>query len=115
MKFEKLNDLVQYFANEYCKPKSKVLILGNTGFKDLFSFINSEVFCVNTMPQQGVDIVVSSYTNLPFEERSFDLVLNFTKSFDLCYLTDGAILTVNEILNGTDYYHLGNQIFTVLT
>ena len=115
MKFENLIDLVQYFANEYCKPKFKVLIIGNTHFKEIFSFINSEVFCVHLVPQPGVDFVVQNYANLPFERWSFDLVLNFTKSFDLFYLTKGPILTMGEILNGTDYYYLGNQIYTVLT
>ena len=122
MKFENLIDLIQYFANEYCKPNFKVLILGNTGFKEIFSFINSEVFCVHLTPQPGVDFVVPNYTDLPFERWSFDIVLNFTKSFDLFYLTNGPILTVGEILNGTDYYHLinnqdpiNNQIYTVLT
>jgi hypothetical protein len=65
------------------------------------------------------------YNNLPFEENSFDVIINFTEQLNysqaklVSYLfqflkENGTFLTKDEILNGIDYYNLNSDIFTVL-
>ena len=88
-------DFIQVFANEYCIPGHNVLILGNCenfvnfkDVKDIFNFINCETFFVSDKPgfgiDFGIDFVVKDYSNLPFEEKSFDIILNLT-SFNFNY------------------------------
>ena len=115
MKFNNLIDLIQFFANEYSIVGNKILILGmfEPSIKMIFDFINCETFFVNDVPGVGFDII-ADYENLPFEEKSFDIILNFTPFYFFDFLKEnGTILTVGEILNGKDYYHL-DKIFTVL-
>jgi len=117
MKFEKIIDLVQFFANEWCLPGSKVLVLGlySPEIKNLFEFIDSDTIFVNNVPSHLFDII-ADYTDLPFQEYSFDLILNFTEHPNLFKFIkeSGHILTSGEILNGLEYYHCSESIFTVI-
>jgi hypothetical protein len=116
MKFNNLIDIIQFFANEYSVVGNKILILGKyePGIKKIFDFINCETFFVNNTQSIGIDIV-SEYHNLPFEEHSFDIIINFTPFYFFDFLKEnGTILMLDEILNGKDYYYLGDETFTVL-
>jgi hypothetical protein len=117
MKFEKIIDLIQVFANEWCLPGNKVLVLGlySPEIKSLFEFIDSDTIFVNNVPSDSFDII-ADYTDLPFEENSFDLILNFTEYTDLFKFIkrSGRILTRGEILNGVEYYYHSESIFTVI-
>jgi hypothetical protein len=117
MKFENISDLIQVFANEWCLPGNKVLVLGlySPGIKRMFEFIDSQVIFVNSTPNESFDII-ADYSDLPFEEHSFDLILNFTGKSDLFKFIkrSGRILTLGEILNGTEYYYHTHSIFTVI-
>lgn len=117
MKFENIMDLIQVFANEYCSPGSKVLILGlyTPEIKKMFEFIDSDTIFVNESPSSTFDII-SDYSDLPFEEHSFDIILNFTSYTDLFNFVkeNGRILTLGEILNGENYYYHRNSVFTVI-
>jgi len=100
MKFTNLIDIVQVFANEYCLPGNKVLILGTIDpkIKEIFKFIDSEVILNN------------------YEDLTFDLILNFTSEINIFkwIKNGGRILMLDEIINGLEYYYIGNQSFTVL-
>lgn len=117
MKFEKIIDLIQVFANEWCLPGSKVLVLGlwDPEIKTLFEFIDSDAIFVNESLIGSFDII-ADYSDLPFEEHSFDLILNFTDYTNLFKFVkeNGRILTKSEILNGIEYYHYSESIFTVI-
>jgi len=117
MKFLHETDLFQFFVNEYISPCSKVLVIGeyNSKIRQMIEFIDSEVFFVNENMEPGIDIV-SSYTNLPFEEESFDSIINFTNELDIFSFVKhkGFIIIKEEILNGLDYYTLNEQTFTIL-
>jgi len=128
IKFLNEIDLLQFFSNEYIKPKSKILVLGCTNFfkeiRYIIHFIDSEVFFVNDSFHEECDFC-AIYNNLPFEENSFDVIINFTEQLNysqaklVSYLfqflkENGTFLTKDEILNGIDYYNLNSDIFTVL-
>ena len=117
MKFENITDLIQVFANEYSLPGNKVLCLGlfDHEIKRIFEFIGSHIIFVKDTPNDLCDII-SDYHDLPFEERSFDLILNFTEYTNLFKFIkeSGHILTSGEILNGVDYYYHRGNIFTVI-
>jgi len=117
--FNLINDLFQFFTNEYISPGNKVLILNyyTNDLKNILSFINCDFFFVNEISLPGFDII-SDYNSLPFEEWSFDIIINFNK-FETKYnlLTflkpGGVLLTKDEILNGLNYYYF-NETFTVI-
>jgi len=117
MKFSNLIDLIQVFSNEYSIPGNNILILGyyNPGIKKIFEFINCETFFVSDTDTSFEFIY--PYTDLPFEENTFDAIINFTNEINFKYLKkDGVMLVKGEILNAREYYQLGAQeIFTVLT
>jgi hypothetical protein len=117
MNFKKVIDVIQVFANEYCIPGNIVLIIGlyDPNIKDIFSFIDTTVIFVNNTPDPSFDII-SEYHVLPFEEHSFDIILNFTNFVDIFSFIKpgGYILTSGEILNGISYYHIDKAIFTVI-
>ena len=49
------------------------------------------------------------------ESIQVDLILNFTNEIVFKMIKDnGKILVKEEILNGIEYYYLGNQVFTVI-
>ena len=113
MKFENLIDLVQVFANEYSIPGNIILIIGiDPGIKEIFDFLHCVSVFVSDTP--GGDLVVD-YHDFPFEEHSFNIIINFTDS-DILHLLkpNGIMLTSGEVLNGLDYYSIKNEIFTVL-
>lgn len=117
MKFTNLFDLIQVFANEYCTPVNTILILGlyDLKIKNIFEFIDSEPIFVTNSNQSHFDII-AEYSELPFEPKAFDLILNFTNetNFFQFLKTGGHFLTKGEILNGIDYYSVENEIYTVL-
>ena len=94
-------DFIQVFANEYCIPGNNILIVGICieikFIKNLFNFINCETFFVNDKPGFGIDFVVKDYSNLPFEEKSFDIIINLTSFNFNCYLKrNGTILCIGN-------------------
>jgi len=117
MKFINKTDLLQYFANEYIKPGDKVLVLGCyiPELKNIVEFVDSEVFFVKDTSDHGIDLT-SNYKNLPFEDESFNIVMNFVDfDFKFDFLKKGGILFINQkIINGIDYYHCSESLFTVL-
>jgi len=117
MNFIKLKSLIQVFANEYSKPSNIILLIGvpfNQEIKDIFKFIDCETIFVSNLFEIGIDIV-SNYSDLPFEDQSFDIIINFTENDLFQFLKkNGTILTNYEVLNGKDYYNLNDTTFTVL-
>jgi hypothetical protein len=117
MKFENVEDLFQFFANEYCIPKSIILIIAPGDkvlfFKELFDFLNSEIIFVDTIYYQGIDIIVD-LDNLPFESYSFNLVISLKNSKDLLRVCKGDILVKEEIINAKENYLVKSGIFSVI-
>ena len=115
-KFTNFLDLIQFFANEWCKPKNNILIIGNCNVKDLvdlFNFINCETFFVNDHIDH-LTFVVSDFNSLPFEENSFDVIINLNENFNKIYLKPGGIvLTNSKILNAKEHFYLNNEIFSI--
>ena len=123
-KFTNLIDIIQFFANEWCKPKNNILIFYDKKYdyqniknlfdyqniKNLFDFINCETFFVG----KNLDFNNSEY--LPFEENSFDIIINLSNlnSFN-CYLKqNGVLLTNQRILNAQEYYQCNDIFFSVI-
>ena len=98
--FGNFNDFIQVFANEYCIPGNNILIIGTfeiNFIKQLFNFINCETFFVSDKPGFGIDFVVKDYSNLPFEQGSFDIIINFLNLNVNCYLKkDGINLCIEN-------------------
>jgi len=106
--FENFIDLIQVFANEYCIPGNNILILGKDlgkdleNIKNLFNFINCETFFVSDTPGVGIDFVVKG-SSLPFQEKTFDIIINLT-SFDVnCYLKENGISLYIENKEHSDH------------
>ena len=118
MKFVNLMDLLQVFVNEYCSPGNNVLIVCETyleEIKKLFNFINCETFFVSKTVAPGIDFFIVDNNDLPFEERSFDLVIDLTgNSFFKFVKKHGTYLINGEIINGNEFYQLNATTFTVL-
>lgn len=120
VKFINLTDLIQVFINEYCKPGNKILIISEqlNELKNKFEFINCETYFVTkNSSNKNCDFVVKDFKNLPFEEKSFDIIIDLIdfKEINLDYLKPGGILLTNtQILNGNEYYHLNDEIFTLM-
>jgi hypothetical protein len=91
MNFVNVIDQIQFFANEYTKSGDTVLVVGsyNESIKKIFSFIEAESFFVHNQYEPGIDFVYD-LNDLPFEERSFDLIVNMTKC-NVSHLTKGPI------------------------
>ena len=119
MKFEKFENMIQYFVNEYCKPKSTVLIIkpgnGIELYTSIFKFINSEVIFFSSEWYPGIDISGSS-DFLPFENQSFDLVITFVSTDDIFRVikTNGVVLIRDEIVNAKENYILMDSVFSVI-
>lgn len=116
MNFTNEIDMIQFFANEYISPGNKVLVLGlcNPEIKSLIKFINAEVFCVSNQPGLNVDII-ADYDDLPFEEKSFDIIINFTQVINFNFLKENGVTLVNEnILNAREYYHSNQNVFSII-
>ena len=87
-KFNDALTMFQYFVNEYLKPGELVLVLGyyHQELKNMIEFIDSEVFFVKETMEPGIDLT-SNYKNLPFEDESFDVVINLSGfNFDYSFL-----------------------------
>ena len=75
------NDIL-IFANEYALPGNNVLIVCDkfiNEIKEIFSFINCNTFFVNNCNCDFIDIVCDKY--LPFDDHTFDLVINLKDIF----------------------------------
>jgi hypothetical protein len=90
MNFEFVEDRIQVFINEHLIPGNIVLVIGGTIDRSIFDFLKCEVIFVSNLP--GADIVVD-YTHLPFEDKSFDLVINFVDNLDVTRISKSFILT----------------------
>jgi hypothetical protein len=96
MEFANIVDLVQIFANEHGFPGDIVLIVGNyPELKNIFEFINCESFIIDTFQNGHTDIVIHENC-LPFENQTFDLIIELKKLGNLLPLLkpEGNILTV---------------------
>jgi hypothetical protein len=99
LEFENLTDLIQVFSNEWCRPKNNILINDhdkNYDFmKTLFEFINCETF------------FVTEYPDLPFEEKSFDIIIDFENQLSHFLKEDG----IHLIKSKTGLFKLKDQYF----
>ena len=104
MEFSNLVDLIQVFANEYCKPSFIILVYVTIPFtfedtlRNLFRFITSEVIIISDSPSEHVDITVGNI--LPFESHSFDLIISFqgiSKELKRVLKPNGKLL-INELI-----------------
>ncbi len=129
MNFTNLLDIIQVFANEWCKPQNNILIITKNGengesfdeIKKLFKFINCETFIVSEIgvvfdQTNGIDFQVNEINVLPFEEQSFDVVINFNLNFNnYNYLKQGGVIITKEyMLDAKCYYRFNQQLFSVL-
>lgn len=116
MKFVNLTDLLQVFANEYTLPGNNVLIVCEIFIEEikmLFNFINCETFFVSNNFCHGIDFVIVN-NDLPFEENSFDIVIDLTNvnNFSNFLKKDGFLLTKSNCCE--IFYQLNGTNFTVL-
>jgi hypothetical protein len=89
------NDIL-IFANEYAIPGNNVLIVCDkfiNEIKEIFSFINCNTFFVNNTFNYGIDIVCDKY--LPFDDHTFDLVINLKSNF--------SEFELNRVLKNSGY------------
>ena len=117
MIFEHETDLFQVFVNEYIKPEHKVLILGvyTPEIHEILKFTCDPYFVCNTKINENV--IVSNYRYLPFEERSFDIIINmsgYNNVFEYC-VPSGLVLIDCEVLDGVSYYQCRGKMYTVLS
>jgi hypothetical protein len=113
MEFKFIEDLIKVFINEYTICGNKILLIDSTIDKGLFDFLKCEVFFVSDSLNSDITI---NYNHLPFENNSFDIVINLNEKSDLndiLRVCNGAVLTIGEIINGGLYYKLKTEIFTV--
>jgi hypothetical protein len=110
--------MIQFFANEYCNPKSLVLVIGTFEgieyIKNLFTFINSDVIFVDTVRGPFTDIVITN-DHLPFENHSFDLIINFNDNDVSEFLKpNGKLLINNEVIGSIEHYTIDDKHFSVI-
>ena len=74
MEFQFIEDNIQVSINEHIKPGDLVLVIGVNINRDLFEFIKCEVIYICC---ENSDIIIKSFDYLPFENKSFDVVINF--------------------------------------
>ena len=113
--FVELDNLVQVFANEWCRSKNNILILGNSDRKitQLFNKINCETFTIGFT--NDFDFQVNSYNDLPFEKHTFETIIAFCGTVNLDYLKpQGSVLIMENIVNAKQYYNLNGQTFSVI-
>jgi hypothetical protein len=117
MKFEKFEDLIQVFVNEYITPKSLILVIGPGEyipfFKTIFKFLNTDSIFLDTFWYQGIN-VTSELNVLPFENKSFDFVISLKRSEDLFRICKNEILVKEEIINAKENYLLYDAIYSVI-
>ena len=118
MNFIEKRDLVQVFANEWCRSGNNILIIENCeeSIKQLFKFIDCETFTVTKRGQtNNFDFEVENYNDLPFEKYSFDIIIAFCDTLNFSYLKPhGVVLIQENIVNAKDYYNLNGQTFSVI-
>jgi hypothetical protein len=117
MKFEKFENIIQVFVNEYITPKSLVLVIGPGEyipfFKTVFKFLNTDSIFLDTFWYPGIN-VTSELNVLPFENKAFDFVISMKKSEDLFRVSKREILLKDEIINAKENYILSNAIYSVI-
>jgi hypothetical protein len=124
MNYTSIVDLIQVFANEYCVPNSIVLLIGtlkleeNEKIRSIFNFINSELIVVDSIKGSGVDILLNSNGDLPFENHSFDLIIkiNALSNLNLSnYLKyNGKLLINEEVIGCCELCYLDNIPFSIV-
>jgi len=124
MNYTSIVDLIQVFANEYCVPNSIVLLIGtlkleeNEKIRSIFNFINSELIVVDSIKGSGVDILLNSNGELPFENHSFDLIIkiNALSNLNLSnYLKyNGKLLINEEVIGCCELCYLDNIPFSIV-
>jgi len=124
MNYTSIVDLLQVFANEYCVPNSIVLLIGtlkleeNEKIRSIFNFINSELIVVDSIKGSGVDILLNSNGELPFENHSFDLIIkiNALSNLNLSnYLKyNGKLLINEEVIGCCELCYLDNIPFSIV-
>lgn len=114
-KFNDYNTMFQYFVNEYLKPGDRILVLGfyDLELKRMMEFIECEVFFVKENMEPGIDLT-SNYKNLPFEDESFDTVINLSGcNFKYEFLKKQGNLFINY-LQVEEFYKNYNDIDKLL-
>jgi hypothetical protein len=81
MEFTKVADIVQLFANEWCLPGNLVLI-NSPELKYIFRYINIEPIVIGKNDIGDVVDIVVSGDILPFENHSFDLIVDLNGSIN---------------------------------
>jgi len=121
MKFISNADLILFFANEYSIPGNKILFIGIIPeiikVKEIFNFINSELIIIDSIPGINVDITYSSNNELPFENNSFDLIIDFkgnNQELKRILKTNGKILIHGMDNKSLETYFVGNELFSVI-
>jgi hypothetical protein len=110
--------MIQFFASEYCNPKSLVLVIGTFEgieyIKSLFTFINSDVIFVDTILGEFTDIVIKN-DDLPFENHSFDLIINFNDFDIINFLKPNGRLLINKnVIGSIEKYTIRDKYFSVI-
>jgi len=124
MNFIYLVDILQVFANEYCKPKSLILVIGANEYsfliRNIFKFITSDVIIADNTKSEEVDIVIKN-NYFPFEDNSFDLIIKFKNlnndnlNFIFKYLKPNGKILINEnVIDCLEKYNIKNEVFSVL-
>lgn len=118
MEFSNLVDLIQVFANEYCKPsfiilvyvEKQSLLFNEDTLRNLFRFITSELIIISNSPSEYVDITVGDI--LPFESHSFDLIISFqgiTEELKRVLKPNGKLLINELVIDALETYKIARS------
>jgi len=105
MKFTSIVDLVKYFVYEYSKPGDKALLIGMVSeimeIRRIFYFVENELTIINNVRSDNIDLFVENMEYIPFENESFDFILNLKDNEVNPNLLKhgGVILNVDNTLN----------------
>ena len=114
--------MIQVFANEYCNPKSLVLLIGNIPnlkeIRNIFEFINSQVIVIGYVKTDSIDVIVYQGKPFPFESNSFDLIVDFenvenVENVNSFLKPNGRLLTKGNIVGSLERYSVSQDIFCV--
>ena len=122
MNFTNHLQMIQVFANEYCNPKSLVLLIGNIPnlkeIRNIFEFINSQVIVIGYVKTDSIDVIVYQGKPFPFESNSFDLIVDFenvenVENVNSFLKPNGRLLTKGNIVGSLERYSVSQDIFCV--